>query len=91
MFDIPFHINLVISLVEVEHPLKTSNKRTHITLPIYFLIEVGHPLKVSLHTYNFCYNWNYRGIITDYKCVSSTYNFLLFSIICGLHLAIVSL
>ena len=36
MFDIPFHINLFISLIELEHPLKTSNKRTHIALSIYF-------------------------------------------------------
>ena len=36
MFDISFYINLFISLIEVEHPLKTSNKRTHIALPIYF-------------------------------------------------------
>ena len=32
MFDSPFHIKLlVISLIEVEDPLKTSNKRTHIS------------------------------------------------------------
>ena len=36
MFDIPFHIDLFISLIELEHPLKVSNKRTHIALPIYF-------------------------------------------------------
>ena len=37
MFDIPFQINLFISLIELEHPLKVSNKRTHIALalPIY--------------------------------------------------------
>ena len=40
MLDIPFHINLFISLTELEHPLKTSNKRTHIALPIYF-VKVG--------------------------------------------------
>ena len=40
MFDIPFHINLFISLTKLEHPLKTSNKRTHIALPIYF-VKVG--------------------------------------------------
>ena len=33
-------------------------------------------LQVSLHTYNFCYYSNYRGITMDYKCVSSTYNSL---------------
>ena len=42
-------------------------------------------VKVSLHIYNFCYNLNYRRIITGYKCVSSTYNSLLFSIIFGLY------
>ena len=47
MFDIPFHINLFISLIEPEHQLNTSNKRTDIALPIYFLIEVEHPLKTS--------------------------------------------
>ena len=26
-------------------------------------------VKVSLHTHNFCYISNYRGIITNYKCV----------------------
>ena len=36
MFDIPFHINLFISLIELEYPLKVSNKGTHIALPIYF-------------------------------------------------------
>ena len=46
MFDISFHINLFISLIEVEHPLKTWNKITHIALSIS-LIEVEHPLKMS--------------------------------------------
>ena len=36
MFDIPFHINLFVSLNEQEHPLKKSNKRTHIALPDSF-------------------------------------------------------
>ena len=36
MFEIPFHINLFISLIELEHPLKTSDKRTEIALSIYF-------------------------------------------------------
>ena len=36
MFDIPFHINLFISLIELEYPLKVSNKGTNIALPIYF-------------------------------------------------------
>ena len=47
MFDIPFHINLFISLIELEHELKTSNKRAPIVLPIHFLIDVEHPLKTS--------------------------------------------
>ena len=34
MFDIPFHINLFISLIEIEHPLKTPNKRTHVKFKI---------------------------------------------------------
>ena len=36
MFDILFHINLYISLNEVEHPLQASNKKANIALPIYF-------------------------------------------------------
>ena len=38
MFDIPFHIDLFISLIELEDPLNTSNKRTDIS---------------SSHTYRF--------------------------------------
>ena len=35
MFDIPFHIDLLISLIGLElDPLKVSNKRTDIALPI---------------------------------------------------------
>ena len=56
MFDILFHINLFISLIELEHPLKTSQKRRFIkehTLLYLFisLIEVEHPLKsrTSIH------------------------------------------
>ena len=30
MFDIPLLINLFISLIELENPLKTSNERTHV-------------------------------------------------------------
>ena len=30
MFDIILFINLFISLTELEHPLKTSNKRTQL-------------------------------------------------------------
>ena len=36
MFEIPFHIRLFVSLIELEHPLKTSDKRTKIALFIYF-------------------------------------------------------
>ena len=45
---------------------------------IPFFIHSFWVLKVSLHTYNFNYNSNYRGIITNYKHVSSTYNSLQF-------------
>ena len=37
MFDIPFHSNPFISVIELDNPLKTLNQRTHIALPIYFL------------------------------------------------------
>ena len=36
MPDITFNINLFIFLIELEHTLNTSNKRTDIALPIYF-------------------------------------------------------
>ena len=45
MLDIPFHINLVSSLIELEHPLKVSNKRTAFLYQFVFLIEIEHPLK----------------------------------------------
>ena len=45
MFDIIFHINLFISLIELERLLNTSNKRTVIVLPIISLTEVEDPLK----------------------------------------------
>ena len=63
MFDNPFHINVFVSLIELEHSLKTSSKRTHIALRSYFfknikkkqtllylfisLINVEHTLKTS--------------------------------------------
>ena len=50
MFDMPFYINLFVSLIELEHPLKTSNKRTHIDLLTNLFIslnEVEHPSKTS--------------------------------------------
>ena len=37
MFNISFHVNLFISLIELEHPLKVSSERTDIALPIYFI------------------------------------------------------
>ena len=45
MFDIPFNINLFISVIEVEDPLKTSSKRTHFALPIYFFNVSRIPIK----------------------------------------------
>ena len=49
-FDIPFHINLFVSLIELEHSLKTSDKRTHIAFFINLfisLIELEYPWKTS--------------------------------------------
>ena len=66
MFDISLHINVFICLIEVEHPLQTSNKRTHVVLPIYFfnwcrtfikfisLIDVEHSLKTSNKRIHVC-------------------------------------
>ena len=47
MFDIPFHINLFISLIELEYPLKMSNKRTPLLYLFIPLIEVKNQLKTS--------------------------------------------
>ena len=47
MLDIPFHINLFISLIDLEDPLKTSNKRTYTCFTYLFLVEVEHPYKAS--------------------------------------------
>ena len=47
MFDIPFYINLFMSLIELEHSLKTSSKRADILYLFISLIEVKHPLKTS--------------------------------------------
>ena len=50
MFDIPLLINLFIYLIELEHPLKASSKRTHIPLLINLfisLIELEHQSKTS--------------------------------------------
>ena len=40
MFGIPFHVNLFVSLIELEHPLKTSNKKIHIALRFYFFKNI---------------------------------------------------
>ena len=45
MFDILFHIKLFISLIEIENPLKTSNEKTLVALPVCFLVDIEHPLK----------------------------------------------
>ena len=48
MFNIPLLIDLFISLIE--HPLKASNKRTHIPLFINVfisLIQLEYPLETS--------------------------------------------
>ena len=50
MFDIPFHINLFIYLIELEHSWKTSNNqiKEHSLLYLFIsLTEVEHPLKTS--------------------------------------------
>ena len=48
MYDIPFHINLFISLTELKPPLKTSIKEF---FPLFIsLIEVEHPLKTANKT-----------------------------------------
>lgn len=49
-----------------------------------------HPL-ISIHTYNFCYNFNYRRVITKYKYVSSSYNSLLLPVIVCIHHSIILL
>ena len=54
MFDIPFHINLFISLIELEHPLNTSIKNQTLLYLFISLIEMEHPLKTSKeHTCKF--------------------------------------
>ena len=53
MFDIPFYSNLFISLIEPEHPLKVSNKRTYIALPIYFLKASNKRTHIALLIYFF--------------------------------------
>ena len=48
MFDIPFHINLFVSLIELEHPLHISYKREQTLLYLFIsLVEVEQPLKTS--------------------------------------------
>ena len=41
MFDIPFHINRFISLTEVKHPLKTSNKIIYWPLMAFVNLGIG--------------------------------------------------
>ena len=41
MFDIPFHINRFISLTEVKHPLKTSNKIIYWPLMAFVNLDIG--------------------------------------------------
>ena len=38
-------------------------------------------LKVSLHTFDFCFNFNYRGIIMNYKCVAPAYHQIIIFVI----------
>ena len=47
MFDILFHINLYISLNEVEHPLQASNKKANIAYLFISLIQVEHTYSKS--------------------------------------------
>ena len=47
MPDIPFHINLFISLIELEHPLIHQIKEHTLLYLFISLIEVEHPLKTS--------------------------------------------
>ena len=47
MRDIPFHINLFISLIELEHPLIHQIKEHTLLYLFISLIEVEHPLKTS--------------------------------------------
>ena len=58
--------------------ISQNSQKKHLCQSLFF--NKGAGLKVSLHIYNFCSNLNYREIIADYKCVSSTYISLLFSI-----------
>ena len=44
MVHIPFHINLFISLIEVEHPLKHQIKEHTLFYLFISLIEPQHPL-----------------------------------------------
>ena len=66
MFDIPFHINLFISLIEQEHPLKISNKRTHIALPVSFFNWSRESLK----------KYQIEEYTGRYKIVKITYTYV---------------
>ena len=77
MFDIIFHINLFISLIELERLLNTSNKRTVIVLPIISLTEVEDPLKSSnkrtqIGSPIYFFNWSRTSIKNikqkEHKC-----------------------
>ena len=60
MFDITFYSNLFISLIEPEQPLKVSNSRTYIALPIYFLKASNKKTHIALLIYFF--NWSRTSI-----------------------------
>ena len=47
MSDILFHINLFISLIELEHPLKYQIKEHTLLYLFVSLVEVEHSLKIS--------------------------------------------
>ena len=52
MFGIPFPINLFISLIELENPLKHQIKEHTLLYLFIYLIEVEHPIKhqIKEHT-----------------------------------------
>ena len=47
MFDIPFYINLFISLIEVDHPLKHQLKEHTLLYLFISFNDVKNPLKTS--------------------------------------------
>ena len=50
MFDIPFHINRFISLTEVKHPLKTSNKIIYWPLMAFVNLGIGTGIGIGTGT-----------------------------------------